>query len=94
MAYGFKTGGRKPGVRNNKTLALEAAMERALAENPDLEPLDLMLAVVRDESAPVAARLEAAKVAAPYRHARLNAIEHKGNTGVTITMNKDDAGLL
>ena len=32
------------------------------------EPLDFMLAVMRDETQPMWRRIEAAKAAAPYRH--------------------------
>ena len=34
------------------------------------EPLDFMLAIMRDKSQPMWRRIEAAKVAAPYRHPR------------------------
>lgn len=36
---------------------------------PNAEPLDFMLAVMRDKSQPMWRRIEAAKAAAPYRHA-------------------------
>jgi hypothetical protein len=36
--------------------------------NPKLEPLDWLLAVMRSEQQPTLVRLEAAKIAAPYRH--------------------------
>jgi hypothetical protein len=35
---------------------------------PNAEPLDFMLAVMRDKSQPMWRRIEAAKAAAPYRH--------------------------
>jgi len=40
-------------------------------EQGKLMPLDLMLSVVRDESAPMSARLEQAKQCAPYCSAKL-----------------------
>jgi hypothetical protein len=39
---------------------------------PNAEPLDFMLAVMRDETQPIWRRIEAAKEAAPYRHIRLD----------------------
>jgi hypothetical protein len=41
-------------------------------------PLDYMIRVMRDETAPVKRRDEMAKAAAPYVHPRLAAIEHSG----------------
>jgi hypothetical protein len=35
---------------------------------PNLEPLDWLLAVMRSEEQPTLVRMEAAKIAAPYRH--------------------------
>jgi hypothetical protein len=91
---GKKTGGRQKGTKNKRTLAMEAAAARVGQDNPDLEPLDLMLEIMRSEDIPVSARLEAAKAAAPYRHARLNSVEHKGNAGITVTLAGDDLELL
>lgn len=39
---------------------------------PNAEPLEFILAVVRDKSQPIWRRIEAAKEAAPYRHIRLD----------------------
>ena len=90
--------GRKPGSKNKATRLAEAAaaaaLDRARAENSDLEPLDFMLAVVRDPAVDPRTRLEAAKAAAQYRHARLNSVEHKGNAGIHVTISGDDADLL
>ncbi len=44
-------------------------------------PLDYMLEVLRDETMEAAARMDAAKAAAPYVHARLASVEHKGEDG-------------
>jgi hypothetical protein len=62
--------GRPRGSRNKRTLELQ---ERIAATG--LTPLDYMLSVLRDETNDVATRLEAAKAAAPFVHARLNAID-------------------
>jgi hypothetical protein len=40
---------------------------------PNAEPLDFMLAVMRDKSQPMWRRIEAAKEAAPYRHIKIDA---------------------
>ena len=66
MALGVKTGGRKRGSLNKKTI-----LRAQTAENLGLSPLEFLLAVVRDESKEIAVRLDAAKCAAPYVHARL-----------------------
>ena len=39
---------------------------------PNAEPLEFMLAIMRDKSQPMWRRIEAAKAAAPYRHIRLD----------------------
>ena len=67
--------GRKPGSRNKKTLATVAAIEAS-----GLTPLDYMLRVMRNRRTPPAIRLDAAKSAAPYVHARLASLEVSGNT--------------
>ena len=79
MAKGCKTGGRKRGTRNKKTLEM---IERVMAFGT--APLDYLLGVMRNEKADPAARFEAAKAAAPYCHPKLAAIEHSG---------KDDAAV-
>ena len=64
--------GRKPGSRNKATLERMAALEAG-----GLMPLDYMLQVLRDEAATPAQRMDAAKYAAPYVHARLGSTELK-----------------
>jgi len=59
-----KTGGRqKGGVDKIKREAILAAQ--------GITPLDYMLAIVRNEQEEKTVRLDAAKAAAPYVHARL-----------------------
>jgi hypothetical protein len=62
--------GRPKGVRNVKTVEQIAKVEAA-----GITPLEYMLGVLRDKSAETALRMDAAKAAAPYVHARLSAIE-------------------
>lgn len=65
--------GRKPGVPNRRTQE-----NIAKAEASGLMPLEYMLSVLRDESLPHDARMDAAKNAAPYVHAKLSSTEIKG----------------
>lgn len=81
--------GRKKGVPNKRTAALQASVEAA-----GLTPLEFMLQIMRDEPSPeldprdalqaTAMRFEAAKAAAPYIHPRLAAVEHTGPEGGAI----------
>ena len=68
--------GRKHGSRNKASAAREAAIAAS-----GLTPLQYMLGIMRDETQPVAVRLEMAKAAAPYVHPRVAAIEHRENEG-------------
>ena len=72
--------GRPRGARNKRSLAnIEAAQAGGQM------PLDFMLAFMRDETQPLERRLEAAKCAAPYVHARLASIEHSGSQDKPMT---------
>lgn len=46
-------------------------------------PLDYLLSIMRDEDLPRPDRVDAAKAAAPYVHAKLASVEHKGALEVT-----------
>jgi hypothetical protein len=71
MRGGKRAGaGRRSGSRNKATAARQAAIA-ASGETP----LDYMIRVMRDDSAPAERRDEMAKAAAPYVHPRLTAIE-------------------
>jgi hypothetical protein len=70
--------GRKPGVPNTKTRELVEKVEAS-----GLTPLDYMLAQMRDEENAKELRMDAAKAAAPYVHARLAAIEHSGGLNLS-----------
>ena len=63
---GERRGGRAKGTRNAKKAA-----EIELIEATGLTPLQYMLQVLRDHNHPHAERMDAAKSAAPYVHARL-----------------------
>lgn len=82
---GARTGaGRKPGTVNKATAAA-----REMAEATGQTPLQFMLGVMRDPEAPKADRMDMAKAAAPYVHAKLSSIEakveHEGDIDHTIT---------
>lgn len=66
--------GRKQGGANKIN---DEARTKALAGG--LTPLDYLLGLLRDETKNQDVRIDAAKAAAPYLHARLAAIEHSGN---------------
>jgi hypothetical protein len=70
MAKGVKTGGRQKGVRNKAT----AKKEQEIAAS-GLTPLEYMLEIMRNELQEDAARLDAAKAAAPYVHPKLATID-------------------
>lgn len=68
--------GRKLGGANK--LDQEA---RQRAAEGGLMPLDYMLDVLRNEGLSLEDRMDAAKAAAPYVHAKLASVEHKGDGG-------------
>lgn len=74
--------GRKQGAPNRMS-----AEAREAAQAGGITPLDYMLGVLRSSTDP-AARMDAAKAAAPYVHPRLAAIEHTGDLELT---HHDDA---
>jgi hypothetical protein len=63
MAKGFKSGGRKAGTRNRKTIL----REKALA-GTEIGPVEFMLGVMRAPEADPRLRLDAAKGAAAFLH--------------------------
>lgn len=68
--------GRKPGQATQIN-----AEARAKALEGGISPLDYMLGILRDGTADTSMRFEAAKAAAPYVHAKLASVEHKGDGG-------------
>jgi len=63
--------GRKPGAVTTKT----RQYADLAAASGELTPLDFMLQALRDESNDFATRMDAAKAAAPYIHAKLAAVD-------------------
>ncbi len=69
-------GGRRPGAGRPQGSMNKRSQEKAEAiEASGLTPLDYMISVFRDEQNPAETRLEAAKSAGPYVHAKLHATE-------------------
>ena len=68
--------GRPKGVKNKKTLELQAAVAAS-----GVTPLEFMLKVMRDPRKGFDIRLDAAKAAAPYVHAKLASVEVTGKDG-------------
>ena len=72
-------GGARPGAGRKKGGANrinDEARKKALEDG--LSPLEYLLGVMRDEDQDDARRLDAAKAAAPYVHARLANVAHTG----------------
>lgn len=90
-----KTGGRKKGVKNKRTIAKRDELARMIDKG--ISPLEYMLDVMRDPAREEKDRLDAAKAAAPYIHPRLTSIEHTGKDGdpiqAEITGELSDASL-
>lgn len=78
MARGGKRegAGRKPGARNKRTIEQEEAIKAS-----GLTPLEFLTSVYQDEDEDKARRIDAAKAAAPYCHARLSNVEMTGKDG-------------
>jgi hypothetical protein len=79
-----KTGGRRKGVLNKKTLGLQAGLLAAgaspeIAAQPlRLQPLQFMLDVMNDASLPFEVRLNAARWSAPYCHHHKRQVDTNG----------------
>jgi hypothetical protein len=66
---GERRGGRQKGTPNKATVAKAAALKAASAD-PTATPLQFLLGVMRDPSAPPALRVQVARAAAPLVHAK------------------------
>ena len=70
MAVGRKTGGRTKGTPNRASAEREAEIAAT-----GMTPLEYLTSIYRDVGADEAKRLDAAKAAAPYVHAKLSSID-------------------
>jgi hypothetical protein len=66
---GERRGGRQRGTPNKKT-ALRNAASAAATSNPDISPLDFLLAVMRDPNVSPEFRIKVAQMAAPFIHTK------------------------
>lgn len=73
--------GRPPGSRNKRTVA---AVERIASEG--LTPLEFLTSVYRDLTEEMPRRIDAAKAAAPYCHARLQPVDKDGDPAQKVTV--------
>lgn len=72
---GERRGGRAKGTPNKRTAeALEAVRATGMT------PLEYLTSVYQDANADEARRIDAAKAAAPYCHAKLQPVDEKGDT--------------
>lgn len=84
MAHGgARSGAGRP--KGRATNLADKAREEALQGG--MSPLEYLLGVMRDTRQDAARRLDAAKAAAPYVHARLNAVSMSGEVDSKITVN-------
>ena len=77
-------GGKRPGAGRPKGSTNKASRElQEQFASPGVMPLEFLIGIMRDPAEDQAKRIDAAKAAAPYVHARLAAVEHSG--GMTLT---------
>lgn len=74
-------GGKRPGAGRKAGSATTRTREIANAVAEGLTPLEYLTSVYRDVSADEAKRIDAAKAAAPYVHAKLSSVEMTGKDG-------------
>ena len=77
-------GGKRPGAGRKAGSATVRTRAIANAISEGLTPLEYLTSVFRDVEADEAKRIDAAKAAAPYVHARLSAVEMTGKDGAPI----------
>lgn len=72
-----KTGGRKKGVKNKRTLVLERMVQQVKREAKidGTHPQDYLMKVLNDPTESKERKMDAAKTLMPYTCARLNAID-------------------
>lgn len=75
-------GGARPGAGRPKGAQnIRTAEQTAAVEASGLSPLDYLTSVYRDPSVDESKRIDAAKAAAPYVHARLSQVDMKARIG-------------
>ena len=81
----MSSGGSRPGAgrRKGATTRLND-VARAKAAEGGITPLEYLLELLRDGATPREIRIDVAKAAAPYMHAKLQAVELTGKDGGSI----------
>ena len=79
MAKGKKTGGRQKGTPNKSTVKAIEDMAIMLDLNPDANPVEFLLAIMRCPDLQLPTRMKAAKDVLPYVSPSLQSIAHKGD---------------
>ena len=72
-------GGKRPGAGRKAGSATTRTREIANAISEGLTPLEYLTSVYRDIGQDEAKRIDAAKAAAPYVHAKLNSVQLSGD---------------
>jgi hypothetical protein len=78
MAKGKKTGGRQKGTPNKSTVKAIEDMAIMLDLNPDANPVEFLLAIMRCPDLQLLTRMKAAKDVLPYVLPSLQSIAHTG----------------
>lgn len=73
-------GGARPGAGRKKGGHNRLTQEAVTKSKDGLSPLDFLLNVMRDVAVDEAKRIDAAKAAAPYCHAKLQPVDGDGDT--------------
>ena len=81
-----KRPGRPKGARNKRSDKQVQAIK-----NSGLTPLEYLAGIYQDDEMPITMRLDAAKAAAPYVHARLSSVEMDINPGDKRSMSEYSA---
>jgi hypothetical protein len=77
---GERRGGRQRGTPNKATVAKAAALKAASAD-PAIMPLQFLLGVMRDPTAPTDLRIQVARAAAPLVHGKLGTVSPRHPVG-------------
>ena len=72
--------GRKKGSVERKVIREKVDTRISLALDKGITPVELFLSIMRDERFPIEKRMEAAKCAAPFVHAKLTSVEHESRS--------------
>lgn len=86
MAKGFKTGGRKPGAKNKRTLLLESAAREIIenaskiigAEAFEGDAHAFLILIYKNPGLPLDLRVDAAKAAIRFEKPALTAVDARG----------------